>query len=72
MFFASTNYTGKARNSYCCGTFYPYEIGVKSYELRNNVSIFYYAKSREWQFTEDYCKNNLRLKSFVIVFNCPV
>ena len=31
--------TGKAFNSYCCCTFYPYELGVKSYELRDNLSI---------------------------------
>ena len=32
--------------SYGFDTFPPCELGVKSYELRNNLSIFFYTKSR--------------------------
>ena len=57
---------GNALNSYGCGAFYSYEVSVKLYELRNNLSNFYYAEKREWHFNEDYRKIFLRYR---IVYN---
>ena len=52
-----SNYTDKAQNSYGCGTHYPYELEVKSYELENDLSIFFYAlRKKKIHSNEGYIK----------------
>ena len=46
----------QATNSCGCSTLYSHEVGFKSYEFGNYISIFCYPKGRKYHFVKGYRK----------------